>query len=376
MNRTSHGSTILKERRLSGSTPALRLGYRPELDGLRGISILLVYVHHLYHPLMPGGFFGVDVFFVLSGFLITSLLVQEWEREGSINLKDFYIRRVLRLMPALLLLILITGGFALIFLDKKRAIETYQGIWLTLSYASNWLYALRYFSASNPLGITWSLAIEEQFYLTWPLLLGLALRYKLRRRWVLYILGLSIAVISLNRKILVDQGATIVRLYYASDTRADTLLIGCLAGLLVSWNLLPHIRTLEISVKSLAAVAVIFLGYMVGTASWTDLMLYRYGGYTLVGLSIALILTVVIVWPPKVALSVLRFTPLVWIGRISYGLYLWHWPVREFIYQKKIVPASATQLVTAVVLSLLLPTLSYYFVEKPFLRWKKRFGST
>ncbi len=376
MNRTSHGSTILKGQRLSESTPALRLGYRPELDGLRGISILLVYVHHLYHPLMPGGFFGVDVFFVLSGFLITSLLVQEWEREGSINLKDFYIRRVLRLMPALLLLILVIGGFALIFLDKKRAIETYQGIWLTLSYASNWLYALRCFSASNPLGITWSLAIEEQFYLTWPLLLGLALRYKLRRRWVLYILAFSIAVISLNRKILVDQGATIFRLYYASDTRADTLLIGCLAGLLVSWNLLPHSRTLEISVKSLAAVAVIFLGYMVGTASWTDLMLYRYGGYTLVGLSIALILTVVIVWPPKVALSVLRFTPLVWIGRISYGLYLWHWPVREFIYQKKIVPASATQLVTAVVLSLLLPTLSYYYVERPFLRWKKRFGST
>jgi len=355
-------------------TGTLRLGYRPELDGLRGISILLVYIHHLYHPLMPGGFFGVDIFFVLSGFLITSLLVQEWEREGSISLKDFYIRRALRLMPALLLLILITGSYALIFLDKKRIIETCQGIWLTLSYVSNWLYAFGYFSANNPLGITWSLAIEEQFYLTWPLLLILVLRFKLGQRCILYILVLSLAIIALYRRILVDQGANILRLYYASDIRADTLLIGCLLGLLVSWNLLPRNGRLEISIKFLAAAGVIFLGYLVGTSSWTNLMLYKSGGYTLVALSIALILTVVIIWPPKFVLSVLRFPPLVWVGRISYGLYLWHWPVRWFIYQKKIMPASAVQLVTVVVLSLSLTALSYYFVEKPFLLWKKRFG--
>ena len=375
MNRISPDPPTLKEQRPSVATPALKLGYRPELDGLRGISILLVYVHHLYHPLMPGGFFGVDVFFVLSGFLITSLLVQEWSREGSISLKNFYIRRALRLMPAVFTLILVIGGFALIFLDKRRAIETYQGIWLTLSYASNWLYAFDYFSANNPLGITWSLAIEEQFYLPWPLLLSLALRFKLGRRWILYILALFIALISLYRKILIEHGTNILRLYYASDTRADTLLIGCLVGLLVSWNLLPDNRRLEISMKSLAAIGVIFLGYLVATASWEDLMLYQYGGYTLVALSMGLILVVLVVWPPKVALSVLRFTPLVWIGRISYGLYLWHWPVRWFVYQKAALP-SAAQLVVGVALSLLLTTLSYYFVEKPFLRWKKRFGST
>jgi peptidoglycan/LPS O-acetylase OafA/YrhL len=374
MDRIPSGTTIVKELSPSGATHTLKLGYRPELDGLRGISILLVYIHHLYHPLLPGGFFGVDVFFVLSGFLITSLLVQEWEREGSISLKNFYIRRVLRLMPALITLILIIGGFALIFLDKRRTAETYQGIWLTLSYASNWLYAFGYFSANNPLGITWSLAIEEQFYLTWPLLLGLALRFKLGRRWILFTLALFIAIIPLHRKILVEQGANIFRLYYGSDTRADTLLVGCLAGLLVSWNLFPQNRRLEISMKSLAAVAGIFLGYLIGTASWMDLMLYQAGGYTLVALSIALILIVLLVSPPRSALLVLRFAPLVWVGRISYGLYLWHWPVRIFIYQKKIVPDSTSQFVTVVVLSLLLTTLSYYFVEKPFLRWKKQFS--
>jgi peptidoglycan/LPS O-acetylase OafA/YrhL len=382
MNRISPNLAGPKGQPLSVATSGSKLGYRPELDGLRGISILLVYIHHLYHPLMPGGFLGVDIFFVLSGFLITSLLVEEWNREGSISLKDFYIRRVLRLMPAVFTLILVIGGFALIFLDKKTAIETYQGIWLTLSYASNWLYAFHYFSANNPLGITWSLAIEEQFYLTWPLLLILALKFKLQRRWVLYILALIIAIIPLHRKILVEQGATVLRLYYASDTRADALLIGCLVGLLVSWNLLPHHRRLEIPMKSLAAVVVIFLGYLVGTEFWEDLMLYQRGGYlssggyTLVALSIGLILTVVIIWPPKFALLILKFAPLVWIGRISYGLYLWHWPVRLFIYQKKIMPASTEQLVAVVVLSLLLPALSYHFVEKPFLRLKKRFSST
>ena len=219
-----------KEECHSEATIAIKLGYRPELDGLRGLSILLIYIHHLYYPILPGGFLGVDIFFVLSGFLITCLLIEEWDRECSISLKNFYIRRVLRLIPALLFLIIIVGGFALISLDKRRSIPTYQGIWLTLSYASNWLYALRYFSANNPLGVTWSLAIEEQFYLTWPLLLSLALRFKLGRRWMIYILVLIIAFVPLHRKLLAEQGASIFRLYYSSDTRADALLIGCLVA--------------------------------------------------------------------------------------------------------------------------------------------------
>ena len=376
MNRISPNLSGPKGQPLSVATSGSKLGYRPELDGLRGISILLVYIHHLYHPLMPGGFLGVDIFFVLSGFLITSLLVEEWNREGSISLKDFYIRRVLRLMPAVFTLILVIGGFALIFLDKKRAIETYQGIWLTLSYASNWLYAFNYFSANNPLGVTWSLAIEEQFYLTWPLLLILALKFKLQRRWVFYILVLTIAIIPLHRKILIAQGAEAYRVYYASDTRADALLIGCLVGLLVSWNLLPRNKRFEIYMKCLGAVAVIFFGYMVGTAPLNASFLYLFGGYTLVELSIALILSLVIMWPPKFALLVLKFAPLVWIGRISYGLYLWHWSVRWFVYPKNGLPASVVQPLIVVVLSLLLPALSYHFVEKPFLRLKKRFSST
>jgi peptidoglycan/LPS O-acetylase OafA/YrhL len=375
MNRISPDLASPRKQLFLVTTSGSKLGYRPELDGLRGISILLVYIHHLYHPLMPAGFLGVDIFFVLSGFLITSLLVEEWNRKGSISLKDFYIRRALRLMPAVFLLILITGALALVALDKSTASETYQGIWLTLSYVSNWLYAFGYFSVGNPLGITWSLAIEEQFYLTWPLLLSLTLRFKLRRRWILCILALIIAITPLHRKMLLEQGANILRLYYASDTHADGLLIGCLVGLLVSWDLLPDNKRFGICMKFLAALGVIFFGYLVSLPSWMNSVLYVFVGFTLVSLSVALSLIVVILSPPKFALLVLKFTPLVWIGRISYGLYLWHWPVRWFIYQRKALPVSTEQLVAAVVLSLLLPTLSYHFVEKPFLRWKKRFSS-
>src|SRR5450755_3095918 len=117
--------------------PGFHLGYRPELDGLRGLSILLVFVHHLSGNALPGGFLGVDIFFVLSGFLITSLLVQEWDRHGAISLKRFYIRRALRLMPAVLVMLLVSVAFSVIFLGSKTQRDMFQGAWLTLTYGSN-----------------------------------------------------------------------------------------------------------------------------------------------------------------------------------------------------------------------------------------------
>jgi len=354
--------------------PGFRLGYRPELDGLRGISILLVFVHHFYHRFLPGGFLGVDIFFVLSGFLITSLLLQEWDRKCSISLRNFYIRRALRLMPALLALVLVLGVFAFIFLSGNSAGKTYQGIWLALSYVSNWLYAFDYASAENPLGITWSLAIEEQFYLLWPLILRLVLRSGISRRGLLYVLTLSVAGVVLYRSLLLNLGASITRLYYASDTRADALLIGCLIAILLAVDPFPKNRKFEFCIKLFAAVAFVFLAFMALRSTWIDLVLYQAMLFTIIPLSAAVILLVLIKWPPRTAVRALRFAPLVWIGRVSYGLYLWHWPVRWFVYGRQTLPTSIAQLLAAVFLSLALTTLSYYFIEKPFLRLKHRFS--
>jgi len=358
------------------TTVKYRFTYIPELDGLRGISILLVFIHHIYYTVLPGGFLGVDIFFVLSGFLITSLLLKEWDQFGSLNLKLFYIRRALRLMPALITLVLILGAYAFIFLDHLTAAKTYQGIWLTLSYVSNWIYAFGLRSADNPLGITWSLAIEEQFYLLWPFILSLALLSKrFTHTRFLTILTLSTVVVALNRSLILEANASIPRVYYPSDTRADALLIGCLIAFVMAHHTIPRRKVFRVLLRILAVPATVFLIFMAVFADWTYLLLLHGWMFTLIDLSAGIILTLVLVCPPRGLTLLLSFGPLVWVGRVSYGLYLWHWPVRWFVYHQQALPRTAGEVITAIVLSFALTAFSYYVVELAFLRWKTRFHS-
>jgi peptidoglycan/LPS O-acetylase OafA/YrhL len=277
-------------------------------------------------------------------------------------------------MPALFFLLLVFGGYALFFLNKEGAYEIYKGILLALSYVSNWVFALNPKSEVGTLGITWSLAVEEQFYLVWPITMVLFLKSRLQRRWMIYGLILTILVIALHRKLLWENGAFVRRLYYASDTRADALLIGCLVGLVVSWNLIPQGAKMKFYMRCLAVASLLFVGYLSVTASYGDKLLYAQGGYTFVALAIALPLCVLLVWPPKFALAALRLRPLVWFGRVSYGLYLWHWPLRVLIFPAGRVPTYG-QVALTLVLSLALTALSFYCIEKPFLRLKHRFSN-
>ncbi len=347
-----------------------RLGYRPELDGVRGVSILLVLGLHFIPKVIPGGYFGVEVFFVLSGFLITTLLLQEWERKGSISLKDFYFRRALRLGPALIFYLLLLGGYAFLFLKKEHTAEIYTGILLTLSYVSNWIIALKPDYPLGILAITWSLAVEEQFYLLWPLTLFFLLNKKLSRRWIVIIIVSGLLMIIVHRYWLWHSGASFRRLYYSTDTRADGLMLGCLSGCLVSWGLMPKTRFFELGMKVLALGSALFLGYLVFTIKSSNPILFK-GVFAFATMTIAIVLTVLIVWPAALAFLPLKFPPLVWIGRISYGLYLWHWPVRGFIFGASQEP-STKQIITAVILSFAITTFSFYCVEKPFLTLKKR----
>lgn len=356
----------------STTTSEFSLGYRPELDGVRGIAILLVLGLHFTPALVPGGFLGVDVFFVLSGFLITSILLDEWAHRHSLSLTSFYLRRVLRLGPALVVYLGLLGIYAFVFLQKENAREIYLGILLTLSYVSNWVIALKPDFPSGILAITWSLAVEEQFYLVWPLLLGLLLTRRVGRNWILIVLTLGIVLIAVERALLWHGGATVRRLYYATDTHADGLLMGCVVGCLLCWGLVPKSSWFAAFMKCSATAAMLFIGFLILRIRHDNSLLYT-GGSSLAALGIGLTLLALVSGPRGLAVSVLSFKPLAWVGRVSYGLYLWHWPVRGVVFGRSTQP-SGKQIFAAVALSFAITTASFYLIERPFLKLKKRFS--
>ncbi|MEN3330415.1 MAG: hypothetical protein V7638_5222 [Acidobacteriota bacterium] len=357
------------------------LGYRPWLDGLRGIAISLVMIHHLQKfaldrqiLLLPAGFLGVDVFFVLSGFLITCLLLEEWDRSGQVSLQKFYARRALRLLPALVLFLLCVSAYAAVTLPRQAAHETYWSALYSLVYSTNWIGAFNLAPISKPLGHMWSLAIEEQFYLIWPLLLLLLLRKRIPRHLVIGGILTLVTLICLHRWRLVAAGAWEHRIYSASDTRADSLLIGCVAAMLLSWGMLPtsqaFLRVLRILSIASVIVVVAYLGNMANIAS--DLTLRGFG-YSLFGIAVSALLIRIALDPPKLPLVLLEAPALVWIGRVSYSMYLWHLPMCIAVSRMQI--PNWTKAALAIILTLGAASASYYFVERPFLRFKKRFSS-
>jgi peptidoglycan/LPS O-acetylase OafA/YrhL len=213
--------------------------YNPSLDGIRGIAVILVILLHvqvfIYHntPVFgwldfSGGFLGVDIFFVLSGFLITGLLIHEYQQTKSISLKNFYLRRVLRLIPALVLLLLVTILYAAIFLAQEVARQTIMVSGLAILYLTNWAFAFHWVPGSDLLGHLWSLSVEEQFYLLWPVALVVLFTLKLPRRMIIVATMAAIVFICLHRIDLLSEGAQLSRVYPASDVRAECFFVWCL----------------------------------------------------------------------------------------------------------------------------------------------------
>ena len=309
---------------------------------------------------------------MLSGFLITSLLLQEWFRRRSISLRDFYVRRVLRLGPALAFYLTALGLYAFAFLKKEHAQEIYTGILLTLSYVYNWAIALNPALPVSVLAITWSLAIEEQFYLVWPLSLTVLLCFRVSWRGTLLLLATGVVAVGLWRLFLWQSGASTRRIYYATDTHADGLLVGCLVAVALAANLVPRGRVFDISLQLLAAASMLGLSYLALAVNRASGVLYT-GGFSLVVLAVGAILLMLSVSPVGWALRFLSLRPLAWVGRISYGLYLWHWPVRGLVFHDSLHP-SIKQIGVAIILSFAAASFSFYFVEKPFLALKTRFS--
>jgi peptidoglycan/LPS O-acetylase OafA/YrhL len=353
------------------------LGYRRWLDGLRGVAILLVLAFHL--NLLSGGFLGVDIFFVLSGFLITALLAEEWQRHGSISLQGFYLRRGLRLLPAFLTLLLILALSSLWLPSVEAARARRSEVIVAGCYIANWPMLHR--TAMTLLGHTWSLSVEEQFYLLWPMLLYGMLRLKMSHRQIILFVGAAILVAAAHRMVLYqfhpipapEKAAYVMRLYMGLDSRADTLLVGCLVGLLAAWQRLPRSQRFVRRVGLASLVSVPFLSYLAVNRFLDHAQYYR-GLFTAVALMVAVIIVRLLSGPSRLASLVLESRPLVFVGRVSYGLYLFHFPILYWLRPVGLgwrYPA-ATLLVVGLTAATAL--ISYYCIERPCLGLKDRLG--
>jgi peptidoglycan/LPS O-acetylase OafA/YrhL len=324
-------------------------------------------VFHFGSGELPGGFLGVDLFFVLSGYLITSLLLVEWARRGRVDLRAFWARRARRLLPALILVLVAIGVWAVLAVpgDQLTTIRA-DGLW-TLFYGANWHFITAgqsYFasvSAASPLRHTWSLAIEEQFYLVWPVVTLVCLRLAKGRTSLLAATCIAGTAASVTAMDLLYTSSNPNRSYYGTDTRAQALLIGALLAIVLAHRAgRPITRAVQPFGTAAAAVCVALFAVATDHASWMYPL-----GYLLFAVAAGVVILAV-VQPAETPLRRLLSLPLVrWIGLISYGLYLWHWPV-AIALSPGTTRLSGWDLVgVRVVVTFTAATLSYYLVELP-----------
>ena len=346
-----------------------KLGYRPALDGIRGISILLVIGVHTGQPYFQSGFLGVDAFFVLSGFLITALLVGEYRRDGRMNIPAFYGRRVLRLIPALLFMLAVTTLYSIFFTSGvESAANNRQALW-SLLYLGNWSHLFDPQPVRTLTDPTWSLAIEEQFYIVWPLVLLLLLR--LRLRVTVGVVGLMIGAVAVWRAATWLQTGDWQRSYFGSDMRGDALLVGCLVGLLFAWGVLPRVsHRIAGMLLYISMPGFLFLNL---TSGYEDPFLYL-GGLTLFAAVVGIGVAYLMGQPHERVISVLSWKPLVWVGSVSFGIYLWHWAMFYMVAHSGIEWPSLPGVALGIAATALVATFSYYVIERPFLKLKDRWS--
>ncbi|CRH21092.1 acyltransferase family protein [Carnobacterium maltaromaticum] len=347
--------------------------YMSGLDGLRALAVIGVIFYHLTPHILPGGFLGVPIFFVLSGYLISDLLIQEFEQNGKISLKQFWKRRLNRLYPALVTMLILVTGWITIF-ERSLLLNIRNMILTSLVYLNNWWQISQgasyfdRFTTPSPFVHLWSLAIEGQFYLIWPVIVVFAIVFIKRNDWIFYtFIGVSI-LSALLMAILYVPGADPSRVYYGTDTRAFSLLIG--SALAFIWPSTKLKKNLPNAGRvTLDAVGVLSLGLLI----WLMVQLMDsdpftyYGGIFIFSL-ISGILVAVVAHPATWLAKLLSLQPLKWIGQRSYGLYLWQYPVM-ILYEVKVGDTSLhplRHLIIQITLIILISEASYRFVEMPF----------
>ncbi|MEO8457406.1 MAG: acyltransferase family protein [Chloroflexota bacterium] len=368
---------VVEEEKRIDPASAVRSGalkYIPAIDGLRALAVTAVLLYHSALGWLPGGFLGVEVFFVISGYLITSLLIADRAKHGNVSLLSFWKRRARRLLPAAFMLIIATLVYSVVFLPDEVAALRGNAL-AAFGYVSNWyqiFHSQSYFeSLGRPslLKHLWSLGVEEQFYLVWPIVFTLVLA-RLRRR---YAFGLIVAGAMASAALMwykFDPAGDPSRIYYGTDTRASGLLIG--AALAFAWQAggltAKANRFLRWTPDVCGIVALAALTAIALVIHETDAVLYR-GGFAIVGLATAVLIAAAVHPDARILRRVLGQRPLLWLGTRSYSIYLWHWPVFMLTRPGQdialgAVPAFALRLAITFVVA----ELSYRLVEMPVRR--------
>jgi peptidoglycan/LPS O-acetylase OafA/YrhL len=352
--------------------PALR--HVTALDGIRGFAVLAVIAFHTGQSWALGGFLGVDVFFVLSGYLITTLLLVEWRRTGSIGLGGFWSRRARRLLPALLLVLVGVGLYALLFARDADVRGIRHDALATVGYVANWRFIFAKagyfatFSFPSPLRHMWSLAVEEQFYLVWPVTALVLLRTFRSPRALLVFAALGSFASMIAMAALFHPGRDPSRAYYGTDTRAHTILIGVILAVLLldRTHAASRARSRALELTGLSGAA--FLLWTCASVDGQRAFLYR-GGSALVAIATAAVIASVVTTTfPHPLARILALRPLAFAGELSYGLYLWHWPIVLVITRARTGLSGIPLLSARVLVTFVIAYLSWSLVEMPIRR--------
>jgi len=349
----------------------------PALDGLRGLAVAGVLAFHAGH--LVGGYLGVDLFFVLSGFLITSLLLAEGRASSAIDLVRFWSRRARRLLPALAGVMVAVAAYAWLLADPVELARIRGDGLATLAYIANWRAVVSeqdyfdLFISPSPLQHTWSLAIEEQFYLAWPLVVYGAVRWRRGRPLAATVGGIAVvgAVASVAWMAVLHDGGDANRVYYGTDTRVASILVG---AALAAW-LAAHgpVRT---TASRWAVEGAGLLGVVALAVAWTSVEgstegLYRGGLFALALATAAIIASAAHPRAGPLART-LRLAPLRWLGLASYGVYLWHWPIYIVLDERRTGIDGWPLVMVRVTVTLVVAAASYVLVEQPMRRGRVR----
>lgn len=353
---------------MAHQTPRAGIKHLPALDGLRGLAVVGVLLFH--DDRLRGGYLGVDLFFVLSGYLITSLLLAEWASTGRIDLKTFWIRRARRLFPALLALLAGVSIYSVVFAAPSELARIRGDAIATLAYVANWHTIAAgksywdLFTAPSPLEHTWSLAIEEQFYVIWPLLVWATLRLTRGSTRALLVLSATLAAASCAAMGLLYSPEAASRVYQGTDTRGGAILMGAaLACVIAARGTLQSTR----AIRALDAAGAASLAGLAGAWLWLDGQsdfLYR-GGFWLTEAAVLGLIVCAAHGSRSWIARLLAIRPLAWIGLISYGVYLWHWPLYQILTQERTGLGGLALTALRLAATFGVSVVSYFVLEQP-----------